>query len=96
MQCRNCGTEIADKALICYRCGTATTEPTFKPAAPGRERSGTWLVSTVIALVLLVLLVPLALYMGRVPSGEAPRFATGAVVAVALLVVALRAYARRR
>jgi biotin synthase len=21
MQCRNCGTEIADKALICYRCG---------------------------------------------------------------------------
>jgi zinc-ribbon domain len=33
MQCRNCGTEIADKALICYRCGTATTEAKFKPAA---------------------------------------------------------------
>ena len=32
MQCRNCGTEIADKALICYRCGTATTEAKFKPA----------------------------------------------------------------
>jgi zinc-ribbon domain len=32
MQCRNCGTEIADKALICFRCGTATTEAKFKPA----------------------------------------------------------------
>ena len=26
MQCRSCGAEIADKALICYKCGTATTE----------------------------------------------------------------------
>ena len=23
MQCRNCGTEIADKAIVCYRCGSA-------------------------------------------------------------------------
>jgi hypothetical protein len=39
MQCRNCGIEIADKALICYRCGTATTEATFKPA-PLKQRRG--------------------------------------------------------
>jgi hypothetical protein len=38
MHCRQCGTEIADKALICYRCGTATTEATFKPAPIGRRR----------------------------------------------------------
>ena len=31
MHCRNCGIEIADKALICYRCGTATTEAKYKP-----------------------------------------------------------------
>ena len=31
MQCRNCGTDIADKALICYRCGTPTTEARHKP-----------------------------------------------------------------
>ena len=37
MRCRQCGTEIADKALICYRCGAATTEATFKPlVASGR------------------------------------------------------------
>ena len=31
MNCRNCGTEIADKALICFRCGAATTDPVRKP-----------------------------------------------------------------
>ena len=32
MQCRQCGAEIADKALICYKCGTATTEAKYQPA----------------------------------------------------------------
>ncbi len=27
MVCRQCGTEIAEKAIICYRCGTATAVP---------------------------------------------------------------------
>jgi len=31
MTCNHCGTTIADKALICYRCGNATTEPRIKP-----------------------------------------------------------------
>jgi hypothetical protein len=31
MNCRSCGTEIADKALICFRCGAATTDPVRKP-----------------------------------------------------------------
>jgi hypothetical protein len=32
MQCRSCGTRIADKAIVCFRCGTPTMEP-----AAGRE-----------------------------------------------------------
>ena len=37
MNCRSCGTEIADKALICFRCGAATTDPVRKPyVAPKR------------------------------------------------------------
>ncbi len=36
MRCRFCKTEIADKALICYRCGRATTDP--KTAPPPRPR----------------------------------------------------------
>ena len=33
MKCRSCGAEIADNALICYKCGTATQEPKIKPPA---------------------------------------------------------------
>lgn len=31
MTCKACGTEIADKALICFRCGAATSEPVRQP-----------------------------------------------------------------
>jgi uncharacterized membrane protein YvbJ len=57
MQCRNCGAEIADKALICYRCGTATTEAKYQPyVKPKGRSSSTTLVYVVIAIVVLVLL----------------------------------------
>ena len=58
MNCRNCGVEIADKALICYRCGTATTEAKYQPARirPRRSRSNV----LVIVLVLLMLLLAAA------------------------------------
>jgi hypothetical protein len=66
MICTHCGTEIADKALICYRCGNATTEPRIKPPADGplfdrprRARPRATLVIAV-ALVLLALLYFLA------------------------------------
>ena len=35
MICKHCGTEIADKALICYKCGNATTEPRIRPPSDG-------------------------------------------------------------
>jgi hypothetical protein len=31
MQCRACGTEIADKAILCFRCGAATKDPVRQP-----------------------------------------------------------------
>jgi len=39
MKCRSCGAEIADNALICYKCGTATQEAKIKPPAPRRGLS---------------------------------------------------------
>jgi uncharacterized membrane-anchored protein len=94
MQCRNCGAEIADKALICYRCGTATTEARYKPAqVPRRGGSSASLVVSVLAVALLVLL---AVYMGRLPSGQTPRVVSAAAAVLAILVVGLRAYLRRR
>jgi hypothetical protein len=35
MTCASCRTEIADKALICYRCGRATATPRVSPPAGG-------------------------------------------------------------
>jgi uncharacterized membrane protein YvbJ len=57
MQCRNCGAEIADKALICYRCGTATTEAKYQPAPLPRRSAGR---SRTIALVIVIVVVALA------------------------------------
>jgi len=96
MQCRNCGTEIADKALICYKCGAPTTDAKYQPApipARGRRTSRAGLVATVLALALLVVM---ALFMGRAGAAETPRYITWGGVAIAILVVGLRAYARRR
>jgi len=95
MQCRNCGTEIADKALICYKCGAPTTDAKYQPAdIPPRGRRGrSGMLATVLALALLVVL---ALFLGRASAAEMPRYVTWIVVAIAVAVVGLRAYARRR
>jgi uncharacterized membrane protein YvbJ len=53
MQCRNCGIEIADKALICYRCGTATTEAKFKPVPIKARRMPMSLITTLTAAAAL-------------------------------------------
>jgi hypothetical protein len=57
MKCKTCGTEIADKALICYRCGSATTEPRIKPPDEGSlfERPRGSRVPLVAILILIVL-----------------------------------------
>jgi uncharacterized membrane protein YvbJ len=63
--CKHCGTEIADKALICYRCGNATTEPRVKPPSEGplfeRPRRSRMPVIAIGVLILLALLVAWAL-----------------------------------
>jgi hypothetical protein len=51
MQCRNCGTEISDKALICYRCGEATTAPKIQPP-PAPKRRGP--IPVIVAMLLLI------------------------------------------
>ncbi|MBM3781621.1 MAG: hypothetical protein FJW29_08105 [Acidobacteria bacterium] len=53
MTCQTCGTEIADKALICYRCGTATAAPRVPPPASRRASGGfPWRIAA-LALLLL-------------------------------------------
>jgi predicted amidophosphoribosyltransferase len=58
MKCRECGTEIADKALICYRCGAAVQEAVYKPAPLEQKRP----VAVYVVFVALVIVALLVLY----------------------------------
>ena len=93
MLCRNCGTEIADKAIVCYRCGTATTDPVRKavPIVPQRNPLLLFVVAAVLVLG--------ALYLGY--AGQAAqnpdrwRTAAGVLAGAALMIVVLRLVRRR-
>jgi hypothetical protein len=83
MICRNCGTEIADKALICYRCGTATTERRITPPAE-RARRG----PLPIILTMLLIIAGAVLALPQIPEGTS-RMAGWAVVVVLTIAAVL-------
>jgi uncharacterized membrane protein YvbJ len=93
MQCRNCGTDIADKAIVCYRCGHATTDPVRK-AAPIKKKT-----NPLLSFVLVVILILLALYMGyasqTAQNPEQWQTIAGVFAGAALLVLVLRLLRRR-
>jgi len=89
MTCKNCGTEIADKALICYRCGQATFEAQRKPASTG-PRIGPLLVT-----VLLIVLVLGALVFGQFQTTQTPRLVSWTIAALGAILVAWRLFVRR-
>jgi hypothetical protein len=91
MICKTCGTEIADKALICYRCGNSTFGPAPRERR-GRRRS----VNLLPSLVALIILVVAALLMGRATAGEVPRTISIVLAALAAVVLALQLFRRRR
>jgi hypothetical protein len=92
MQCRNCGTEIADKAIVCYRCGVGTTEPVRRPAPLPTRRSGPPLWAGILPLLLALVAVA-----GAQASGY-PREAdiTAAILAVVGVLVIIARIVRRR
>ena len=85
MQCRSCGTEIADKAIVCFRCGAGTTDPVRK-AAPVRPRR-----SILPSLLSVAVLLIGALYMGQASrtAADPERWQTIAAVLVGAAVVML-------
>lgn len=89
MTCKHCGTEIADKALVCYRCGHATFE---RQAQDGRARGGRGALPVAAALLVLVLG---ALFMSQAAAGEAPRVVSWVVAALASVVLAWHLWRRR-
>jgi hypothetical protein len=92
MTCRNCGTEIADKALICYRCGTATTAPRIAPP-PARKARG-----PLPLIAVIVLIVAVAAFLVPTFPPDATRTAGWAVAAglIGLAVWRLKPTSRER
>ena len=62
MRCKHCGTEIADKALICYRCGTATTDAKYQPVPLRPKRSGPN--PLILALIAALMMLAAIYYFG--------------------------------
>jgi hypothetical protein len=89
MTCKHCGTEIADKALVCYRCGRATAEAATRPAPAAEPRSR---IPVVAALLVLILG---AVYMAQAAAGEAPRVVSWAVAGLAAVVLVWWFWRRR-
>jgi uncharacterized membrane protein YvbJ len=93
MQCRQCGTEIADKAIVCFRCGAGTSDPVRKAVSVKPRRSP--LVPAGVVTVLLLL----ALYMGQVSrtaaSPELPQLAAGLSLGAAVVVLLFGILRRR-
>ena len=54
MVCGTCGATIADKAIVCYRCGTATAIPT-PPPKPVPPVTRPWLLIAILIVIAAVL-----------------------------------------
>lgn len=93
MTCRACGAQIADKAIVCYKCGTPTAdEAALRPAARQRPAGTNWLAVALVVLVLLAL-AALGWAVRDAPAGSPARWlawAGLAVVGIGAVVVWLR------
>ena len=93
MQCRSCGAQIADKAIVCYRCGASTTDPVRVPATLKRRRS------PLFSFVLAALLLLLALYLGQASRTAVDpdrwQMYAGLAAGAAVMVVVVRLMRRR-
>jgi hypothetical protein len=52
VKCRKCSAEIADKAIVCYRCGTPTEDlpAVSAPPPPSRRSNLKWLLFWVLVV----------------------------------------------
>jgi hypothetical protein len=90
MKCRSCGLEIADKAIVCYRCGAPTADLPA-PVAADRRRRPNW-----TALPVMLVIIALAVWLiPKTPPGSVERWEAwfGLVVITVTSAVWLR---RRR
>ncbi|HKY22169.1 MAG TPA: hypothetical protein VJM31_13220 [Vicinamibacterales bacterium] len=59
MKCRECGTDIAERALICFRCGASVDEPVTKPYVAKKTKRP---LAVYVVFAILVLIALLTMY----------------------------------
>lgn len=72
MYCKNCGSEIADKAVICVNCGVATAQANSGDKNCNCESEGISPKSGVVALLLCIFLGTIGVhrfFVGKVGTG---------------------------
>jgi hypothetical protein len=89
MTCRSCGATIADKAIVCYRCGAPTALPAGGPARPSRRRPAG-------GIVFVLLLLALASGAAAAMSGDVFGRWLGIAGALVLAAASVIVRARRR
>ena len=84
MDCRYCGVEVSDNALICFRCGRSTHERLQEPLSL-RRRSTTRLFVPIAIAVVFVSCV--GLFMMQLPGYQTTHpFVWGMLVVAGLLL----------
>ncbi len=89
MICRSCGAEIADKAIVCYRCGAPTAAPAPQRAA--RKPGPNW----ALVLVMLVIVALGGWLIPKTPPGSVERIAAWVVTWI-VIFAGVRWTQRRR
>lgn len=64
MTCQSCGRQIADNAIVCYRCGAPTAVPAADRPPAARARGGASRLVVVIVVILGVVAAAAALRFG--------------------------------
>ena len=66
MHCKNCQIEIADQAIVCFRCGTSTSEISIGDSGNGRSEKK----FPTSLILFLFLLLAVTWFVGLSLSGE--------------------------
>jgi hypothetical protein len=89
MICTSCGAQIADKAIVCYRCGAATALPAAPMRRPKPPRP--WPVVVVLALLIVA-----SVWVAAAAAAGSMLRPAGWGVAVVLTILAAWVAVRRR
>lgn len=93
MQCRQCGTEIADKAIVCFRCGAGTSDPVRKAVPVRRQRNPLVSAGAIVAVLLVAFYLWQASRTAANP--ELPQLAAGVALGAGVVVLLLTLLRRR-